>query len=113
MKYLIIDGELLKNTTLKPTDKFILSYMYNLEKSGNNFYGALPFLSNEIGLPLDFIKKRINVLFDWGLIRADEKGIYLNKTWPEIQYFDNTVKLDEALSKIASAMSAKFGGGVE
>lgn len=111
MKYLIIDGEILKNPIFKPTDKLILSYMYNLEKSGNNFYGALPFLSQEFGLPLEFMKKRINQLFEWGIIRADEKGIYLNKTWVEIQNFDNLIKIDEALHKIAVQMSSNFGGG--
>ena len=110
MKYLIIDGELLKNEVLKPTDKIILSYMYNLEKTGNNFYGALPFLAKEIGLPIEYIKGRFNQLFNWQLIRADEKGVYLNKPWIEIQYFDNTVKIEDALQVIASEMAKKFGG---
>jgi len=109
----MIDGELLKNEVLKPTDKLILSYIYNLEKSGNKFFGAVPFLQKEFGMSAEYLKKRFNQLLTWGILRADEQGIYLNMDWSKIQKFDDTVKFEDAIAKIAEAMSSKFTLGAE
>lgn len=109
MKFLVIDGELLANETFKPTDKLILSYMYNLEKGGKKFFGGEHFIGKELGLKTEFIKKRMNQLNNWGLIQASESCIILSKSWEYIVNFTDQVDISKAFEEIANKMSTKFG----
>lgn len=106
MKFLIIDGELLENTSFSPADKMILSFMHGLEKGGKYFYGGDFYLAREFGCQQAFIKKRFDHLYNLGIIEADENQIRLAKSWNFICNFKAGEVLDDAISKIAEAMGA-------
>lgn len=104
MKFLIIDGHLLENPSFSPADKMILSFMHGLEKGGKYFYGGDYYLAQEFGCQQAFIKKRFDILYNLGIIEADENQIRLAKTWDYICNYKTEKNLDMAINEIAKAI---------
>lgn len=84
MKFLVLDGALLRNTSFTPADKLIISYIYGLEKAGREFYGSLPWLSMELGIALDYLEKRITRLVEFGIIVIFGNKYRLNLAFDDI-----------------------------
>lgn len=87
MKFLLVDGVLLKNTYLNPTCKFILSFLYNLSKQGKGFWGSFEYLASEFGVGSDYITKQFEYLEKKGLIKKNELGYFLAAPWYQITDF--------------------------
>jgi hypothetical protein len=89
MKFLVLEGQLLGNPNLRPTDKFILQFLRNLSKSGKSYWGEAPYLAREFGVGIDYIEKRFTWLTETGLIKKVDSGWTLNQAWWEIMGFGN------------------------
>jgi len=77
MKFIIIDGALLRNKSLVPGGKLIISYLSNLQKAGKCYYGGFEYLSDVLGLSLEVTTKICQSYFKRGLIKQDSDGIRL------------------------------------
>ncbi len=108
MKFLIIDGELLKNTLYTPTDKMIICYVHNLESSGKYFFGGIGYLANELGVAGDYLKKRFDKLIYWGILRADPDAVRMNLGWDQIVHFRTEYEIADALRDAMKDIAAKF-----
>lgn len=84
MKFLLIDGELLVNKSLTPTDKMIISYINNLSRSGKCFYGTHAFLSDQLGVRYDYLENRLTKLLEADILLASKEGITLKLPFWEI-----------------------------
>jgi len=84
MKFLLIDGELLVNKSLTPTDKMIISYMNNLSRSGKCFYGTRAFLCDQLGVNYDYLEKRLTKLLEHDILLSSKEGITLKLPFWEI-----------------------------
>jgi hypothetical protein len=87
MKFLAIDGDLLKNTSLNPTDKLICSFLFNLSKAGKGYWGSYEYLSGEFGLRTDYLEQRFIFLEQKGIIHKNEVGWFLKMPFWEICNF--------------------------
>lgn len=103
MKFLIIDGKLLKNKTFLMADKVLLSYIFNLQKAGKKFFGTINYLSDELGSSEESLEKRINFLIERGVLRRCADGIELTLEYEDLinyQYEKANVATLEKLSEI-------------
>lgn len=87
MKFLLIDGTLLKNTHFTPTDKMIIATLHNLSKANKGFYGSFAYLANEFGLAIDYVEKRFAKLEKEGVIVRRESGYYLGMSFIDVVNF--------------------------
>lgn len=78
MKFLIIDGALMKNKVISAPGKLIISYIYNLEKAGKCYFGGLDYLSDQLGLSFEVTSTFIHKYVKYGLLRQDPDGLRLN-----------------------------------
>ena len=88
MKFLTIDGGLLSNTHLNPTDKIILSILYNLSKGQKKFFGSFAYLAKEIGLSEEYVEKRFTFLEKNKIVKKGEGGWFLDLPFYLISSFD-------------------------
>lgn len=84
MKFIVIEGELLKNTAFTPTDKLILTFLHNLNKAGKAYWGDPAYLAGEFGVGNDYIQKRFDFLESKAVIKKNEIGWIINLAWWEI-----------------------------
>lgn len=77
MKFLMIDGALLRNATFNATMKIILSYIYNLKKSDKVFFGSMDYLASVLGLDLMLLSKNIEVMLRHGYLLQTSEGLTL------------------------------------
>jgi len=50
MKFIIIDGSLLRNKAVSSDGKLIISYLYNLGKCGKSFFGSYEYMADVLGI---------------------------------------------------------------
>jgi len=84
MKFLLIEGELLENSSFTPTDKFILQFVRNLNKANKVYFGEAPWLAKQFGVGADYIQKRFDFLEENGLIIKNSAGWTMNAAWWEV-----------------------------
>lgn len=87
MKFITIDGELLKNDCLTPTDKFLIQIINNLDKAGKAMWGSPDYYARELGLQAEHIRRRLQILEDYKLIWKNDKGYVLNASFEMITVF--------------------------
>lgn len=78
MKFLIIDGALMRNKVITAPGKLIISYIYNLERAGKCYFGGVEYLADVLGLSLETTSQYLHGYFKHGLLRQDTDGIRLN-----------------------------------
>lgn len=83
MNYLLIEGELLSNSSYTPTDKMLLQIIRNMDKVGKALWASPAWLATELGLEDEFIRKRLSWLEANSIIWKNERGYVLNKSWEE------------------------------
>jgi DNA-binding MarR family transcriptional regulator len=111
MKFLLISGEILKNKSLTPTDKILVSYLYNLNKAGNSFFGSLDYLSTEFGIPVGTLEKSLKKLLDNNLIEKHVDGYKLSCTIELIATFVFEQKDYVNLNQVVAQVAQSFKGG--
>jgi hypothetical protein len=84
MKYLSIDGELLKNKTIPAASKLIISFMINLRKGGKCFYGTHAYLSETLGIRYEYLEKCMSALLKSGILKVTDEGITCIMNWEVI-----------------------------
>lgn len=84
MKFLLIEGELLSNSHLRPVDKFVLQFIRNLCKSGKSYWGDPGYLGKEFGVSQEYIMQRFDFLERAKLIKKTDHGWILEAAWFEI-----------------------------
>jgi hypothetical protein len=77
MKYLAIDGGILVNKTIPPTDKLILAYVSNLNKADKFFYGTYAYMAETLGIRYSYFEVRIEKLLEVGLLKQTKEGMQL------------------------------------
>lgn len=87
MKFLSINGDLLANTHLNPTDKLIVSFLYNLGQGGKAFFGSFEYLGREFGLNSEYIEKRFLFLEGKKIIKKAPAGWVLEMPLYELINF--------------------------
>lgn len=88
MKFLALDGDLLKNQNLTPTDKMIVQFLFNLNKSGKIYFGDFSYLAKELGIKSDYCEKRFLFLESKNLIAKDSVGWSLKVPFWQIVNFE-------------------------
>jgi hypothetical protein len=107
MKFLILDGELLKNKNFTLCDKIIISYVYNLHKAGKFFFGELSHFCEEIGSPKEQVKKRFDLLVTKGILELTTYGCTLKMDIEDIKIYDDRINIQEAFKMMAESMAQK------
>jgi hypothetical protein len=87
MKFLLLEGELLSNSSLRPVDKFIVQFLRNLCKSGKAYWGEPSYLAKEFGVSLEYIQQRFDFLERSKLIKKSDHGWILDCAWWEVTGF--------------------------
>lgn len=83
MNYLLIEGELLSNSSYTPTDKMLLQIIRNMDKVGKALWASPKWLGDELGLEEEFIRKRLGWLEVNKVIWKNERGYVLNNNWEQ------------------------------
>lgn len=91
MKFLVLDGALLRNKALVPSGKLILSYLNNLQKSGKCYFGGYEYLADQLGLSLEVTVKVCQDYFKRGLLRQDSDGIRLAHDFSWYTFFSGAL----------------------
>lgn len=83
MNYLLIEGDLLQNSSFTPTDKMLLQIIRNMDKVGKALWASPKWLGEELGCEEEFIRKRLGWLEANKVIWKNERGYVLNADWEQ------------------------------
>lgn len=86
MKFLMIQGELLRNKQINPTMKLIISYLYNLSKNGKCYFGGYQYMSDILGISEKNFTQNMASLVAAGMVVQTTEGLTLGR---DLTYFSN------------------------
>jgi hypothetical protein len=86
MKFLVIDGALLRNRFLKLGEKAIICFLLNLAKQNKCYYGQYDYLSDIFGISIETCMSSVRNLLKKGLIVQTSAGL---TTTHNLDYYIN------------------------
>lgn len=81
MKFMLIDGSLLRNVRLNAVDKMVLSYVRGFESQGRECYATVEFMAVELGVPANYLNERINKLVGANLLARLGNSYVIARSW--------------------------------
>jgi len=99
MKFLMIEGGLLRNKNFSPASKLVISYLFNLGKSGKCYFGNYQYLADVLGIEYDFFSKCIAGLLAEGMIVQTSDGLTLGR---DMNFYSNFSRELDVYEKVNS-----------
>jgi len=84
MKFIIIDGSLLRNKAISAEGKLIISYLFNLGKCGKCFFGSYEYMADVLGIEEIRLTKIIRSYLSENLFVMTPEGLTLGR---DLNYF--------------------------
>lgn len=87
MKFMMIDGILLRNRTLQPLDKLIISYIHGFESQGRDCWASEEFMAVELGVSQDAVSKRMSKLIEFDILGRVGNTYVVAQAWHKVVNF--------------------------